>query len=140
MKSTSLMTKMSFPFESVAFERIETLLTLGEANGKKRELRKRSINQMSTRLTFVSKDHVIAAKCFQLLFFLNGFQVERLLVLNHVVTQNVFREFRYTEGVKTWKRKLRSLVMAQLKFAHLILPQSIGCHRWKALSDGIKMM
>lgn len=58
---------------------------------------------MSHRLTFVSKDHVIAAECFQLLFFLNRFQVERLLMLNHVITQNVFREFGYTEGVKTWK-------------------------------------
>lgn len=36
---------MSFPLESVALERIETLLTLGTANGKKNEINKHSINK-----------------------------------------------------------------------------------------------
>lgn len=35
MKSTSEMTKISFPFERVALERIVTLLTLGDAASEK---------------------------------------------------------------------------------------------------------
>lgn len=107
MKRTSEMTKMSFPFERVALDRMDTLLTLGDA-----------VNEVAINfglgfnlkgLTVVSEHDVFTAECFEFLFLFDIFQVERLLLLDHVVSQDVFRELWNTKRVKAPINRVPSL-------------------------------